>query len=134
MKQILIALDYDPSAQKAAETGFSFAKAIKAEITLLHVLTKPKDYKIAEQVTVMGFAGRMDTGEALSEKTLELKKLSQQFLDKSKLHLGDNHIQTLLGEGDCAETILKVANKIKAKTFNILSLTIRKAFFILILG
>lgn len=39
MNKILIALDYDPSAQKVAETGFSFAKAMKAEITLLHVMT-----------------------------------------------------------------------------------------------
>ena len=52
--------------------------------------------------------------EELSEKTLEPKKLSLQFLDKSKLYLGDNRIQTLLEEGDCAEAILKAANKISA--------------------
>jgi nucleotide-binding universal stress UspA family protein len=46
MKRILIALDYDPSAQKVAETGLSFAKAMKAEITLLHVLANQQDYKL----------------------------------------------------------------------------------------
>ena len=35
-----------------------------------------------------------------------LKKASQQFLDKSKHHLGDHTIQTLVAEGDCAESIL----------------------------
>jgi len=113
MKRILIALDYDPSAQKIAETGFSFAKTMKAEITLLHVLANPQDYKLAERVTVMGFAGRLDTSDELSEKSLEPKKLSQQFLDKTKLYLGDYHIHTWLGEGDCADAILKAAYKIK---------------------
>ena len=114
MKKILIALDYDPSAQKIAETGFSFAKTMKAEITLLHVLADPQDYTSNEHVIVMGFAGDTDTSEELSEKTLEPKKISLQFLDKSKLYLGDNRIQTLLEEGDCAEAILKAANKISA--------------------
>ena len=114
MKKVLIALDYDPSAQKIAESGFSFAQKMKAEITLLHVLANPQDYKLTEHVTVMGFAGSPDTGEELSENTLEPRKLSLQFLDKSKLYLGDNHIQTLLEEGDCSEAILNAANKITA--------------------
>ena len=113
MKKILIALDYDPSAQKVAETGFLFAKTMKAEITLLHVLADPQDYTLTEHVTVMGFAGQLDTSEKLKEETFDTQKLSQQFLDKSKLYLGDKHIQTLLSEGDCAEAILKVAKKIK---------------------
>ncbi len=37
-----------------------------------------------------------------------------QFLDKSKIYLGDNRIQTLLEEGNCAEAILRAANKISA--------------------
>lgn len=114
MKKVLISLDYDPSAQKIAEAGFSFAQNMRAEITLLHVLTDPKDYKLTKHITVMGFAGDLDTNEKLSEKTLEPKKLSQQFLEKSKLYLGDNRIQTLLDEGDCAEAILKAAYKISA--------------------
>ncbi|QGY46112.1 universal stress protein [Maribellus comscasis] len=114
MKKILITLDYDPSAQKVAETGFSFAKTMKAEITLLHVLADPQDYKVAEHITVMGFAGHLDTSEVMQEDTFNSKKLSMQFLDKSKLYLGDNRIQTLLEEGDCAEAILKAAYKINA--------------------
>ncbi|MCK3684938.1 universal stress protein [Maribellus sp. YY47] len=114
MKKVLIALDYDPSAQKIAKTGFSFAKTMKAEITLLHVLVNTQDYKLAEHVKVMGFAGRLDISEELSGKTSGLKELSQQFLDKSKLYLGDNRIQTLLVEGDCAEAILNAANQISA--------------------
>lgn len=114
MEKILIALDYDPSAEKVAERGFSFSRSMKAEVALLHVMADPKDYSLNEHNSVMGFAGDLDTGEELSEKSLEPQKISRQFLDKSKLHLEDNHIQTLLEEGDCAEAILKVANNICA--------------------
>ncbi len=113
-KKVLISLDLSQSAQTVAEKGFVFAKTMKAEVTLLHVLTDPKNYKLTEHVTIMGFAGNLDTREKTSEETLEPKKLSQQFLDKSKLYLGDNRIKTILDEGDCAETILKTAYKISA--------------------
>ena len=63
MKKILIALDYDPSAQKVAEIGFLFGKAMKAEITLLHVMADPISYKITEHVKIIEFAGRMDTNK-----------------------------------------------------------------------
>lgn len=114
MKKVLIALDYDPSAQKVAETGYSFSKSMRAEIVLLHVMEDPQVYKLSKRVTVMGFVGHAETSEELPERNLEPIKLSQQFLDKSKLYLGDKHIQTLLKEGDCAEEILLSANDIKA--------------------
>ena len=40
-KKVLIALDYNPTAQKVAEVGFSMAKSMNAEITLLHVISDP---------------------------------------------------------------------------------------------
>jgi hypothetical protein len=36
MKKVLIALDYDLTAQKVAETSYAMAKAMKAEVILLH--------------------------------------------------------------------------------------------------
>lgn len=105
IKKVLIALDYDPSAQKVAETGFSFSRTMKAETTLLHVMVEPQDYTLTEHVTVMGFSGHLDSSEVISEKTFDPKKMSMKFLDKSKLYLGDNRIKTLITEGDCAEAI-----------------------------
>jgi len=32
LKKVLIALDYDPSAKKVAELGFSIAKTMNAEV------------------------------------------------------------------------------------------------------
>ena len=45
MNKILIALDYEPSAEIIAETGNTIAKALKAEIVLLHVIAEPAYYK-----------------------------------------------------------------------------------------
>ena len=38
IKKVLIALDYDPTAQKVAESGYAMAIAMGAEVTLLHVV------------------------------------------------------------------------------------------------
>ena len=43
-----------------------------------------------------------------------LKKASQQFLDKSKKHLGDKTIQTEVRDGDFAEAILTAAKELHA--------------------
>ncbi len=39
MEKVLIALDYNPTAQKIAELGFNFAKRMNAQIILLHVFS-----------------------------------------------------------------------------------------------
>ena len=41
MKKILIALDYDPTAQKVAELGFLLSVNKDDYITLLHVIADP---------------------------------------------------------------------------------------------
>ena len=60
MKKVLIALDYNPTAQKVAETGFSMAKAMNAEVTLLHVISDLVYYSSAEYSPIMGFTGIME--------------------------------------------------------------------------
>lgn len=109
MKKVLIALDYDPTAQKVAETGFLLAKTMKAEVILLHVMSDPVYYSSNEYSPVMGFTGYMNMGPLQLDSIDGLKQASQQYLDKSKQHLGDNTIKTLVKEGDFAESILKAA-------------------------
>lgn len=41
MKKVLIALDYDPSSIIVAKKGYSLAKSMGAEITLMHVIYDP---------------------------------------------------------------------------------------------
>ncbi len=109
MKKVLIALDWDPTAQKVAETGFSLAKAMGAEVTLLHIITDPVYYSSTDYSPIMGFNGYMDLGPIQLDSIDSLKNASLHFLDKSKQHLGDETIRTLVKEGDLAEAILKAA-------------------------
>ncbi|MFZ4739890.1 MAG: universal stress protein [Bacteroidales bacterium] len=59
----------------------------------------------------MGFTGINETVPfQIQLETIEgLTNASQYFLDKTKKHLGDKTIQTLVKEGDFVETILKTA-------------------------
>jgi len=113
LKKVLIALDYDPTAQIVAETGFALAKTMNAEVILLHVISDPIYYASIEHVTVMGFVGNMENIPLQLNDADEVKKLSQNFLEKSKHHLGDQAIQTLVTEGDFADSILKTSEEMK---------------------
>jgi nucleotide-binding universal stress UspA family protein len=113
MKKVLITLDYDPSAQKVAEEGYSLATSMGAEVILLHVLSDPTYYASIEHITIMGFAGHIETTKFQLTNVEELKKAAQLFLEKSKHHLGDKTIQTLVKEGDFAESILETAKDLK---------------------
>jgi nucleotide-binding universal stress UspA family protein len=114
MKKILIALDYSPTAKKIAETGFSLAKGMKAEVTLLHVISDPVYYSSTEYSPIMGYTGNMEMAQFQLDSIAGLEKASQNFLDKTKLHLGDKSIETIVQEGDFADAILKTAKKIHA--------------------
>jgi nucleotide-binding universal stress UspA family protein len=114
MKKVLIALDYDPTAQKVAEQGYSLAKTLGAEVMLLHVITDPVYYTTTDYSPIMGFGGFMDVAQ-FEPGTLDgLKTASKHFLDKTKLHLGDEAIQISVKEGDIADSILKAAKEYHA--------------------
>ena len=114
MKRVLIALDYDPTAQKVAENGYSLAENMGAEVILLHVISDFVNYSSTEYSPIMGFSGYMDTSPLQLDSIEGLKKASQYFLDKSRHHLGNESIQILVKEGDLAESILKTAKEVHA--------------------
>ncbi|MEO7768023.1 MAG: universal stress protein [Ferruginibacter sp.] len=114
MNKVLIALDYNPSAQKIAETGYALAKATGAEVILIHVVAEPVYYSNLDYSPIMGYTGFSSPEMLLLIDGTEVKKSSQEFLDQSKSHLGDEHITTMLGEGDCADAILKAATDLNA--------------------
>lgn len=114
MKKILIALDYDPTAQAIAEKGFMLAKAMGAEVTLLHVIADPVYYSSVNYSPIMGFSGYMDMEPMQTDITEALKKESLVFLEKSKQHLADDSIKTLVTEGNFADSILVTAKEIDA--------------------
>jgi nucleotide-binding universal stress UspA family protein len=114
MKKILIALDYNPSAQKIAETGYALATAMQAEVVLLHVLEDTSYYSAYEYSPIMGFNNFSSTDLLMPDAINDLRKGVEEFLDKSKEHLGDPAIQTLVKDGEVATTIVETATDLLA--------------------
>lgn len=108
MKKVLIAIDFDPSAEKVAEAGYEMAMAMGADILLLHVIAEPSYYSSMEFSPIMGFTGFTDPHIPEMVESA-LKKEALRFLDQSKEHLGGGPIRTMVAEGSFAESILKVA-------------------------
>ncbi|MDN3654816.1 universal stress protein [Ferruginibacter paludis] len=108
MKKILIALDYEPSAEMIAETGYKIATALNAEITLLHVIAEPAYYSSLDYSPIMGYSGFMDTIDPALTDTVkdDIKKMAQEFLENSKKHLGNDSIKTIVTEGSFAHSIV----------------------------
>jgi nucleotide-binding universal stress UspA family protein len=111
MKNILIALDYNPSSEKVAEAGYALAKVMNAMVTLLHVMTEPAYYAM-NYSPIMGYQG------AYTDGTIgivdDLKKEAKDFLTAASRHLGDINIKIKVLEGDIEEAILKYAKSCKA--------------------
>lgn len=112
MKKILVALDYDPSAQKVAERGYDLAKALNAQTILLHVTSDSTYYSSLNFSPIMGFEGFSNSYIVQADADEEVHKAAQTFLDKSKLYLGDEKIQTVVKNGGYGEAILSTAKEL----------------------
>jgi len=132
-KKVLIALGFDKTAQKVAETGYSMAKALKAEVVLLHVISEPVYFSSTDYTQVMGDTPLPDMALMEFDSEEKLKKISQYFLEKSKLQLGDKTITTMLKEGDFAGNIIEAAQDIYADVI-VMGSNSRKWFDNVILG
>lgn len=113
MKKVLIALDYNPTAQKVAEMGYYIAKAMNAQSVLLHVIPGATYYSYLNYSPIMGFEGFSNL-DKIQTDVEELKKVAKEYLDKSKKHLGEETIQIAVKNGDSGETILDTAKEVKA--------------------
>ena len=102
VNRILIAMDYHPTALKVAEVGFKMAKAMNAEVVLLHVIMNMLTYSLTY----------LELGSLKLDTVKDLEQASQDFLAKSKKHLGDNMIQTIVKDGDFAVSILNTAREL----------------------
>lgn len=114
MKKVLIALDYDPTAQKVAEVGYALAKEMNAEVILIHVISNMEYYTSTAYSPIMGYGDFGNVGLTKVYSADELKEETQKYLEKSKEHLGDSNIKTIVVEGDSADAILSVAEEIHA--------------------
>ncbi|MEO5947875.1 MAG: universal stress protein [Chitinophagaceae bacterium] len=112
MKKILIALDYNPSAQKIAETGYKLASSMKAKTILLHVISDYTYYSYLNYSPIMGFSNFGNADE--TDSAVELERAAQDYLNKSKQYLKDETIQTVIKNGVFGEVILKTAKELHA--------------------
>jgi nucleotide-binding universal stress UspA family protein len=112
MKKILIALDFNPTAQKVAEVGYALAKSLGAEVILLHVIVDPLYYSTVENFPIVGYTGSIIAPLQIPNNEFIIKE-SKLFLNKIKIHLDDDNIQTLVKEGDSAGIILNTAKELK---------------------
>jgi len=103
IKKVLIAMDYDETSQKVAEVGYSLATAMKAETILIHVISEQPVY----------YSSYTYMRELRVDVLSDLKKSTQEFLNKAKKHLGNESVITILKEGEIADTILKTARELK---------------------
>jgi nucleotide-binding universal stress UspA family protein len=112
MKKILIAVDYDPSAQKILETGYALANSINARVILLHVISDAASYSSLNYFPITGFDSFSNL-DLIDTGTVEelLKKAAHEYLDKSKQHLEDETIETVVKEGDFGDGILTTATE-----------------------
>lgn len=99
IKKVLIAIDYDETSQKVAEQGFSMAKAMNAEVILLHVISEQLLY----------YSSYVYMRQMRVDFTDDLKDSTQRYLDKIRKHLGDDSIQTVFNFGEVADTVLSTA-------------------------
>ncbi len=114
MKKILIALDYDPVAERIAEKGYELGKAMNAEIILLHVVSEAFYYTSQNYSPIMGYEGFNNLNVLPAIDVEALRKAALDFLNSSKRHLGDENIQTIIKDGDFADSILEAANEVAA--------------------
>lgn len=113
-KNVLIALDYDQSAKKVAEAGFSLASSMGAKVTLMHVVADPIYYTNTEYSPITGYTGFSILDPLINADPEGMKKATLDFLEKFKLNLGDETIETIAQDGEPSEAILKTAKKMHA--------------------
>ena len=114
MKKILIALDHNAGAQKIAEAGYELSEALHAHTILLHVTSDSTYYASLNYSPILGFDSFSNLDVVQTNAVEELKRTAEDYLDNMKLSLGDETIETVVKEGDYAETILQTAKEIKA--------------------
>lgn len=114
MKNILIALDYNPSAQTIAENGYALASTLNAQVTLLHVLADYTYYSSLNYSPIMGFNSFINSDFTQMEGSEALASAAEDFLIKTRSHLGNENIKVLTRDGSTAEQILTTAKEINA--------------------
>ena len=101
MKKILIALDFHPSSTKIIEAGLLLAKSMNANVILLHVKIGIVNYSLIYK----------KIGSMKLDSAADLELVAHNFLQKTKHHIDEAIIQTIVKEGDFAEFVINTAKE-----------------------
>ena len=104
MKKICIALDTSPSAEKIANIGYNYAKALNAELTIIHVVDDTAVYAM-DYDPIMNYDGFLIRRNI--EFAEDIKEEAQKFLTETTNFLGDPTIKTKVFEGDTYDAIME---------------------------
>lgn len=108
MKKILIAVDYNPKAEKVMLEGYELAKLMNAKVCLIHVLSDMRFYNV-QYDTFMGYEGYTFPVNYHIQK--EVVKVAEDYLEKTAKYLGGDNVSTHLVEGDTARKLLEYAEE-----------------------
>jgi nucleotide-binding universal stress UspA family protein len=113
-KKILIALDYSPLAGHVAAWGQELSNALQAETTLLHVVVESANYSASIYDPIMGFVGfpYLDHEPERPPDTSTQEALA--YLEKTRQHLKNHTMKTLVAKGNVSELILDTAQEMQA--------------------
>lgn len=114
MKKVLIAVDYNANAHDIAETGYSLAKSMNAEVTLLHVVADYTYYSSLDYSPILGFDSFSNIGAMETDAISGLQNAAGDYLKQMKTRLGDDAIKTVIKDGDTGDAILDIATEMKA--------------------
>lgn len=114
MKKILIAIDYNPTAQNIAKKGYELAQSMHAEVILLHVVADYTYYSSLDYSPIMGFDSFSNLGVLQTNTVTELQNAAEDYLNKTKRFLGDDTIRTVVKDGDSGQAIINAAKEYEA--------------------
>ncbi|GGG49145.1 universal stress protein [Bizionia arctica] len=104
MKKICIALDTSPSAEKIATLGYEYAKALKAEVVLVHAVNDAALYAM-DYDPIMGYNGFLIQNNIEFVEGLEVE--AGKFLEATAKFLGEPDLQTKVLDGEADYEILE---------------------------
>jgi len=105
-----------PNCSKSGCGGFTFAESLHAQVILIPVIADPLYYSSTVYSPMMGFDGYLGIGTYQPDIMKDIQKASSDFLNKTKAHLGNERIETIVIEGDAAKGILETAHNLQADT------------------
>ena len=99
--------------KKLRRVVMNWLESMGAQCTiLLHVISDVAHYSSVNYPGIMGFDTFNNLDLYQPEVMIELKKAAKEYLDNTKIHLGDESIETVLIEGDFGNSIIDTANEL----------------------